>query len=233
MITVVILSGKATEAFSSLCIDASLTVLNKSTFISAIKLDILNIGELSNMMADIFIITGGEPCKIRGLLGGVGSKAIRQFVSNGGKYIGVCAGAVLATTSRPTLDLLQGVQCVNDNIWRDSGLSGRVQLKSSVPVSSMLNHVLTKEKMCYLNGPLLKIKKRHMDGIQILCRFHDYVVPWSPDTKKQEPKKSDMIDSVAVLVGKYKDGVVLISSIHPEFTGTVLVDICLYVHGYA
>jgi glutamine amidotransferase-like uncharacterized protein len=231
MIKVVILSGDDTEAFSSLCVDTSLTVLNKSTFISAVKLDILNIGKLSNMLADIFIITGGEPYKIRGLLGGVGSKAIRQFVSNGGKYIGVCAGVVLATANRPTLDLLQGVQCVNDNIWRDSGLSGRVQLRSSAPMS-MMKQVLTKEKMCYLNGPLLKIKKRYLDAIQILCQFQDYVVPWDPDVTKQEPKKSDMIDSVAVLVGKYKDGIVLISSIHPEFTDTVLVDICLYIHGY-
>ena len=116
------------ETISEICVSKTIRHL-KNTEICAITIDINYLTEDIISKFDVLLITGGEPRRIRNSIGGKCANIIRKFISNGGGYIGICAGAVLATRKSPTLDLLPMVKCINDNIWWASGIEGTVLLK--------------------------------------------------------------------------------------------------------
>jgi len=197
--------------------------------------------------ADVLLITGGEPIKLRGLIGG-GARTIRSFVHRGGGYVGVCAGAVLGAQKAPTLDLAQEVRCVDDNLWWGSGLSGRVHLQKPPPESHAFAAMgrlscAFGDKAIYEGGPLLAIdapkERRHrrltrrekelLDSqdasssgpaaAEPLVFFDSDVSPWRPDrTASRLPEKGEMSGKIAALATQHGDGRVVLSSIHPELS---------------
>lgn len=50
---------------------------------------------------DVVIFGGGSGSKEAAAIGEVGRSNVVQFVSNGGGYVGICAGAYLATSGYP------------------------------------------------------------------------------------------------------------------------------------
>ena len=106
-VRVCIVSSADEIAVSRTCVEASIGVLTKADCISVSLIDVDSLGDLDTSgKYDVVLITGGEPLRLRKLIGGKGAQAIRRFVASGGSYVGVCAGAVLATQNAPTLDLL-------------------------------------------------------------------------------------------------------------------------------
>ena len=57
-----------------------------------------------------------------------------------------CAGAVLAVPKSPSLELMQHIKTVNDNIWWDSGIYGDAKLKSTD--SGSMSHRFNIEFVC-------------------------------------------------------------------------------------
>lgn len=56
-------------------------------------------GALTN--CDVVIFAGGSAGKQAESIGAAGLAAVRAFVENGGGYVGICAGACLATCGSP------------------------------------------------------------------------------------------------------------------------------------
>ena len=195
------------------------------------------------MRINVLLITGGEPRRIRNSIGGKCANIIRKFISNGGGYIGICAGAVLATRKSPTLDLLPMVKCINDNIWWASGIEGTVLLKRvknkflSYQDKKLLTTFVPEIKGTphfYFNGPLLGIKQKKKQNVNIipLSLFSGYVNPWKPlNNISKQPLREEMNNCIASLAGHYNKGKIIITSIHPEFleSNELLKTMCLYV----
>ena len=91
------------DTVAASCVSATLALL-RGTRVHAATLDAGAVDERVLARFDAVLITGGEPRRLRDRLSGRGASAIRAFVAAGGGYVGVCAGAVLATQKAPTLD---------------------------------------------------------------------------------------------------------------------------------
>lgn len=207
------------------CID----ILNKNSTINAKKIDIKNICDLTNNNTDVFIIAGGEPRKIKLELTGAGSKTIRKFISNGGGYVGICAGAVLAIPKAPSLELLQHVKMVNDNIWWDSGICGDIKLKSCIRptdeiinknniIESITNRFNNTNLFSYNNGPLLCVKKSKSQKISVPISLATFNSPiYNSNRDISDELLNEINDSVAIIFGIYNKGSIIITSIHPEY----------------
>lgn len=245
-----VLTSKDEEAVALVCVETSLKALATSGRVQARALDVTDLcdeGVLAD--ADVLLITGGEPRRLRGLIGGGGATAIRTFVREGGGYVGVCAGAVLATRKAPTLELLPTVRCVDDNVWWASGLCGRVSLRQ--PESAGHSPEVDVLSACfgdvgvYESGPLLafdqpkqrrkKPSRRERESMadgsdgeddeavlatEPLALFDSDVRPWRPDRSASRlPSRGDMSGTVAALSSRHGSGRVVLSSIHPELSG--------------
>lgn len=243
------------DTVAASCVSATLALL-RGTRVHATTLDADSVDGERLARFDAVLITGGEPRRLRDRLGGRGASAIRAFVAAGGGYIGVCAGAVLATQKAPTLDLLPAVRCVNDNVWWTSGIEGTVVLRgtrSAVPdpadASIAAAFVAGDATHAYHNGPLLRIAKgktprrkptRREQSEQeemgaaraptALALFAADVEPWAPDPGETAPKRGQMNGTAAVVSGWHGLGRVLITSVHPEFLpdGALLEAMCLH-----
>ena len=224
------------DTVSASCVSATLALLSRSQ-VRVGTLDAANVNDTQLACFDAVLITGGEPRRLRDRLGGQGASAIRAFIANGGGYIGVCAGAVLATRKAPTLDLMPTVRCINDNVWWASGLTGTVTLRRpshafSDPADASLSAAFVEgDAHAYQNGPLLRIKDRGTTAPMALALFSSEVEPWEPDIDKTPPPRGQMEGAVAVVSGRHGLGRVLITSIHPEFLSdsALLEAMCFHV----
>lgn len=233
------------DTVSPVCVEETLRHL-RGTSIRATTIDASSLSEDVLANFDVIFITGGEPRRIRKCIGGKGASAIRKFIADGGGYVGVCAGAVLATQKAPTLDLLPFVRCIDDNIWWASGIEGDVILKRPPkshcsPIDKNLSLAFVPNKKgtihAYHNGPLLRIKNvknksnKRSNDTKPIALFYGDVNPWNPDKSvTKQPQRGQMDGTIATVSGTYKNGRVVITSIHPEFLddNTLLETMCLY-----
>ena len=224
-----ILSSVNIEIIDYYGVQKCINILNKNSSINAQKIDIQNICDLTNNNTDVFIIAGGEPRRIRLELKGIGAQTIRKFISNGGGYVGICAGAVLAIPKAPSLDLLQYVKSVNDNIWWDSGICGDIKLKSCIKntdditntnnmITTITNRFNDTELFSYKNGPLLCIKKTGKKSIPIPIPLATFSLPiYNTNCVISDALLNEINGSVAIIFGTYNKGSIIITSIHPEY----------------
>lgn len=131
--------------------------------------DICN-GSLSTENYDCLLIPGGYVPNYSKALGSIGREAIRAFVRKGGGYVGICAGAFLATSCAKRrsraggLDLLPDVHVMDYEHWargRSNDCVIRLQA-AGVGLLSGRNkpeHMNVGEMIItrYCNGPLLTI----------------------------------------------------------------------------
>jgi len=212
MYKVFVLWSDDDEIIDQYGIEKCLTILNLHPLICASKINIDNLNDLNK--CHIFLIAGGEPYQLRLRMKGKGASEIRKFVSNGGGYIGICAGAVLALSKSPSLNLLNHVNLVNDNIWWNSGVCGDIKLKA---ISNDLN--VTNGLFSYNNGPLFMIKKSKLCKPNIPVPIAKFDGPLYNCTEKISDEMMKQIDnSYAIISGKCGSGSVIISSIHPEYS---------------
>jgi len=243
MINVLILSSNDTEIIDCYGINKCEEILNQSESIQAKKIDINDIHKLTNKNTDVLIIAGGEPRQIKIRMKGKGSQAIRNFISNGGGYVGICAGAVLAIPKSPSLELLQYVKTVNDNVWWESGICGDVKLKlcsdktcdiieQNNSIKSICDRFNTTNLFSYKNGPLLNIKqsKKNLPFAPVPLATFNGPMRYTNQTISDE-LSLEMNDSIAIILGTYNKGLVLISSVHPEYGNDekLLSEMCMAV----
>ena len=245
IMNVKILSSSNIDIIDYYGVQKCINILKKNSTINAKKIDIQKISDLTNYDTDVFIIAGGEPRKIRLELAGAGAKTIRKFISNGGGYVGICAGAVLAIPKAPSLELLQDVKMVNDNIWWDSGICGDIKLKSCIKhtdeiintkintnnvIESITKRFNSINLFSYKNGPLLYIKKSKSKS-KSKSKPKPKPIPLATFSSPIYHANCDISDellneingSVAIIFGTYKEcsnsssGSIIITSIHPEY----------------
>lgn len=98
-------------------------------------------GALANF--EILIIGGGAIWEIMPALGEAGTQAIKHFVENGGKYIGICAGAYIAC---------QTFFDSKNQPYQGLGLSTSQFKRGHEEKIAQMNGF----KLFYCNGPLLE-----------------------------------------------------------------------------
>ena len=164
-------------------------------------------GVLTNY--DVVIFTGGSGSKQAAALGENGREQVRQFVRNGGGYIGICAGAYLACSG-----FNWGVGVLNAKPispkWQRG--KGTVEIEIMAPAMKQTGLSAGKYKILYANGPILERETRpNATPYEALAVFRT-------ELARNGTPKGIMIDAPAIASATYGKGRVLISSPHPEQT---------------
>ncbi|MCC5785513.1 MAG: succinylglutamate desuccinylase/aspartoacylase family protein [Phycisphaerales bacterium] len=159
--------------------------------------------------ADAVIFTGGRGGAQGTALGDEGRAAVRALVDNGGGYLGICAGAYLATCR---LDqYLRIMNSYHIQPWQTG--TGQVTVELT-PEGRELFGDLPPTAMRYANGPLLGHEEGRTPGLD-LPEFRTLAIFKVPVEKNDNPQ-DHMIGMPAIATADYGQGRVLIISPHPE-----------------
>jgi predicted deacylase/putative intracellular protease/amidase len=158
---------------------------------------------------DVVIFAGGSASKQAEALEETGREAVRQFVGDGGGYVGICAGAYLATSG-----FSWGLNLVNARTvspkWRRG--RGDVKMELTATGSSILGGQAGRVDVRYVNGPIVApAGKEELPPFDTLAYFRT-------ELAENDTPVGVMVNSPAIFSGAYNTGRVVCISPHPEQT---------------
>lgn len=164
-------------------------------------------GALTNY--DVVIFAGGSGSGQANAIGEEGQEAVRRFVANGGGYIGICAGAYLATSG-----FSWGLKLVNAKTispkWRRG--TGSVTMELTDPGRTILGERTGEFDVRYVNGPIVEpANMPDLPPFETLAFFRT-------ELAMNDTPPGIMINSPAIFAGQYLQGRVVCISPHPEQT---------------
>lgn len=182
-------SRSSREAVNSGCMRAMIRALEGAPGIESCRrttaCDLQN-GQLD--AADVLLLGGGEAVKMRDLLKPVAPN-IRAWLQSGGRgLVGICAGAVVASSdSKRGLQLTMGVRLREDNLCAVAGLEGAALLEPCGPMGAWL-FPTGGIRFCYENGPLLQPHGCHAEAWAL------YGSDFVPDSPRETNRCHDSPD---------------------------------------
>lgn len=163
-------------------------------------------GVLTNYQVVIF--AGGIASKQSATLGEKGREAVRSFVGSGGGYIGICAGAYLATSRSNGLKIIDA-QTVSPKWQRGRG---QVKIELTERAQGILPKLEGQHDILYVNGPIVEpAGQPDLEDYQALALFRT-------ELAKNGTPVGVMVNSPAIFAGPFGRGRVLCISPHPEQT---------------
>jgi type 1 glutamine amidotransferase len=184
-------------------------VLKAYPQISVVKLSGEEIGRLNLGAYDVLVFPGGTGSGQAKGIGEAGAKNVREFVSNGGGYVGICAGAYLACSN-----FSWGLGILNAGTvstkWRRG--QAMLDLETTSDAAPVLGEVKGLFKVRYNNGPILKPWTRtDLPSYTTLSVFRTEVAKYGSPEGVQ-------VNSPAQAIATFGKGRVFVSSPHPENT---------------
>lgn len=145
-------SHATNEAKASGIVRVFSTILTpeKNFTVQRVKPEDIRTGALSHL--DVLIMPGGSGSKQATNLETSGREAIQQFVKNGGGYVGICAGAYLASSHYPWSLNLINASVIDRQHWARG--KGNVILTLSELGQKSLGHPEKEVEVYYGQGPL-------------------------------------------------------------------------------
>jgi putative intracellular protease/amidase len=132
--------------------------LNSYTDLKVTLLNAQDIAEGKLSGFDLLIQPGGSGGAQGKALGEKGRDKVREFVKNGGGYLGICAGAYLATCDYEwSLNILDA-KVLDRKHWARG--FGNVEIKLSPEARKILGVETEKETIYYHQGPLQPLKQK-------------------------------------------------------------------------
>lgn len=160
--------------------------------------------------ADVLIQPGGSGSKQAATLGEQGRANIRAFVEGGGGYVGICAGAYLATTDYPWSLGILDAKVIDRAHWARG--TGDVELKLSPQGCRFFAAAGEKVTCYYAQGPLLAPGGR--DDVP----DYEELAEFKTEIAKNGAPEGVMQGTTAAALGTFGAGRVFCFSPHPEKT---------------
>lgn len=183
-----------------------LNATNALTSITEITPEEIRAGALTNF--DVVIFGGGSGSAEAKAIGETGCAQVEQFVSRGGGYVGICAGAYLATAGYPW-----SLKIINAKTLSPKWQRGRAVLKMELTPTG--EDILGGEKnvdVVYHQGPIVgPASATNLPPYETLAYFRTEVA-------SNNTPVGIMINSPAIFAGAYHKGKVICISPHPEQT---------------
>jgi glutamine amidotransferase-like uncharacterized protein len=159
---------------------------------------------------DVVIHAGGSGKGQAKALGEDGCERVRRFVKDGGGYVGICAGAYLASVEYPWSLKLLDARVVDDEHWARG--TGQVKLRLATDGQAALGSHDANTTIHYENGPLLGPANR--DDIPDF----EALATYETEIRKNDAPEGVMIGTTAIARGRFGQGRVVCFSPHPEKT---------------
>lgn len=176
--------------------------------IKRLKADDIRSGKLAGL--GLLIHPGGSGGGQGRHLGEGGRDAIRNFVRDGGGYIGICAGSYLASADYSwSLNILDA-KVIDRKHWNRG--TGAVDIAITDAGQQLLKPKKPKLAIFYGQGPLLAPGNRpDIDDYEAMATFETEIA-------KNGAPRGVMKGTTAIAKGKYGNGRVICFSPHPELT---------------
>lgn len=168
---------------------------------------------------DLVLFPGGSGSKQARALGEERREVIREFVNEGGGCVGICAGAYLCSAHYTwSLDLIDAsvftgareIEGVGRKQMWYRGKTTRVDLELSEAGKGVFTNVPDRFDVSYHNGPILSPKDLpEIEDYRVLAWFRSEQVLY-------EPQRGTMIDTPAIVSGRFGEGRIISISPHPE-----------------
>lgn len=169
---------------------------------------------------EVVVFPGGSGSKQAAALGKEGRQAVRGFVESGGGYVGICAGAYLATAkydwglalvNAKTFTGKRHIPDVGEKSMWFRG-SGTVKMELTDEGKNILRDVPDTVELHYANGPILSPALRDdLPAYMALAVFRTEIA-------KYEPQEGTMIGTPAIVASRFGRGRAIAISPHPEAT---------------
>ncbi len=158
---------------------------------------------------DVVVFPGGSGSREAASLGEAGRSQVRGFVKNGGGYVGICAGAYLALGNFSWGLGILDAKTVSPR-WRRGVADVKLELTESG--RRILGERLGTFDCRYANGPCIAPGERlELPDFETLAWFRSEVA-------EHGSTPGVMLNSPAIVAGRYGQGRVVCSSPHPEQT---------------
>jgi len=152
-------------------------------------------------------------------IGSQGKEAIRNYVQSGGGYVGICAGAFLASA---TFDRFLGLVNVKTNHSQELSPrlgvlehrqlgGGEAEIEFSLEGQKLFS-CQPVEQVSYINGPIFMEA-----GIDVLPEFAT-LATYVSDIYQHHFQQGTMPKTPAIVAGRFGSGSVILFSPHPELT---------------
>jgi len=183
--------------------------LSKAADVKLVKVNGADIAAGVLKDCDVVIFTGGSGSKEAASVGEKGREEVRQFVRNGGGYVGICAGAYLACSGFSWGIGVLDAKTVSSKWQRGVG---PVQIEVTPAGRVVTGLAAQKHEIKYANGPIIQSHEQE--------KIPDYeVLAWfRTELARNGSPEGVMINSPAIVRGSYGKGRVVSSSPHPEQT---------------
>lgn len=159
----------------------------------------------------VVILPGGSGSKQAQNLGEEGREAIREFVRQGGAYVGVCAGSYLATTDYSWSLGLLNAKVVDRAHWARG--TGQVTLDIHAEGQKVLGQESKTLEVYYGQGPLLAPGGKTGDDIP---PPFESLATYKTEIAKKGAPSGVMPGTTAIAIGSFGKGRVICYSPHPE-----------------
>lgn len=170
---------------------------------------------------DAIVFGGGSGSAQAKAIGDEGAAAVRSFVNNGGGYVGICGGAFLCSAYYDwSLKLIdthvftgkREVEGLGPKLMYLRGKTTNVKMQLTAEGRDVFQDIPEHSLVSFHNGPI--VSPMNLEGLEAytpLAYFRSEQVLYSP-------QKGTMIDSPAIVSGRYGRGRVISISPHPEAT---------------
>ena len=165
-------------------------------------------GALTGM--DVFVQPGGSGSKQAETLKESGRDKIKEYVKQGGGYVGICAGSYLASSYYKWSLHILNAKVVDSKHWARG--FGTVQLKLSPLGEKMLDVDKESIDCVYHQGPLLA------PGDEAGLAPYEPLATFATEVRKNDAPPGIMIGTTAMARGMFGKGHVVAISPHPEKT---------------
>jgi hypothetical protein len=188
-----------------------LRILTEETGFRCVRVSPQEIRDGALKEADVLIVPGGSGSLQAKNLEESGREIVKDFVRNGGGYVGICAGSYLASSHYDWSLHLINAQVFDREHWARG--TGDVVLKFTQPGKEAFGKTQEEIGVYYGQGPLLV-----PDNKTDLPAYEPLALYASEIAKKGAPT-GVMIGTTALARATYGEGRVLCISCHPEKTG--------------
>lgn len=175
---------------------------------------------------DVVVVPGGSALRQSDELGAPGRHELKQFVSRGGGYFGICAGAFLALAGDDRMlgllnarhRRLQGTIRLPN--WGSVSIERRPVGEVKIELTTLGRTVLSLSQVTwpqmYVGGPIMEVNlSRESSGCEG-CAPPLVLARYISEQYAFDVQRGTMLDTPAIVYGRFGNGRVVVSGSHPE-----------------